>query len=170
MSDNMDRLKNLLSIVWQMSSLDPTIIPKWQQDSINKQSGLMSPSDLLLAYRNLSNQGGYTPPTKGSAIIPDSLRNILKQAAGAAGVPASWADSPALANILEHESSFNPNAKNPHSTAYGLFQFLDSTWRGTGVQKTSDPLWQSIAGLRYIANRYGNPENAWNFWQSHRWY
>lgn len=32
--------------------------------------------------------------------------------------------------VIAHESGGNPRAENPHSTASGLFQFLDSTWRG----------------------------------------
>jgi hypothetical protein len=30
--------------------------------------------------------------------------------------------------ISKHESGLNPYAKNPYSTASGIFQFLDSTW------------------------------------------
>lgn len=37
---------------------------------------------------------------------------------------------PALASIIIFcESSWNPEAKNPHSTAKGLFQFTDGTWK-----------------------------------------
>jgi len=49
-------------------------------------------------------------------------------------------------------------------------QFLDSTWKGTGVAKTSDPEQQFIGGFRYIQQRYGSPEAAWAFWQKHHWY
>lgn len=31
--------------------------------------------------------------------------------------------------IVHRESRFNPNARNPHSTAWGLYQFLRGTWR-----------------------------------------
>ena len=34
-----------------------------------------------------------------------------------------------LYEIVRCESGFNPVAKNPKSTAYGLCQFLDSTWK-----------------------------------------
>lgn len=38
--------------------------------------------------------------------------------------------SPALlASIAKRESSFDPNAKNPSSSASGLFQFLNGTWK-----------------------------------------
>lgn len=32
-------------------------------------------------------------------------------------------------NIIQVESGWNPNAKNPESTASGLFQFIASTWQ-----------------------------------------
>lgn len=31
--------------------------------------------------------------------------------------------------VMAHESHGNPRAENPRSTASGLFQFLDGTWR-----------------------------------------
>lgn len=40
--------------------------------------------------------------------------------------------SPAtMLSIAKRESSFNPNARNPNSTAGGLFQFIDGTWSST---------------------------------------
>ena len=79
---------------------------------------------------------------------------------------------PSLRNLVMHESGFDNLAQNPTSSAYGLFQFLDSTWAGTGVRKTSDPWKQTQAGLKYISNRYGGPNKAWNFWQGNNphWY
>jgi SLT domain-containing protein len=76
----------------------------------------------------------------------------------------------ALHNIIQAESGGNCKAQNPHSTAYGLFQFLDSTWKGTGIAKTSNCELQMIAGKRYIQQRYGTAVEAWKFWQLHRWY
>jgi SLT domain-containing protein len=75
-----------------------------------------------------------------------------------------------LAEILSHESSFSSTAQNPSSTAYGLFQFLDSTWATVGATKTSDPYLQCVAGLKYIKQRYGDPDKAWAFWAQHHWY
>lgn len=105
-----------------------------------------------------------------SAKIPDKLKEIIKRALKADGLPESWADSPGLAEILSHESSFSSTAQNPTSTAYGLFQFLDSTWATVGAKKTSDPYLQCVAGLKYIHDRYGNPDKAWAFWSAHHWY
>ncbi len=75
-----------------------------------------------------------------------------------------------LVELLNRESSWNPAADNPSSTAYGLFQFLDSTWAGTGYQRSSDPRIQTLAGLQYILNRYGSPSQALAFHNSHNWY
>lgn len=73
-------------------------------------------------------------------------------------------------SIIERESSWNPKNQNPTSTAYGLGQFLNSTWQGTGYTKTDDPQKQIMATIEYISQRYGTPKDAWKFWQSARYY
>jgi hypothetical protein len=75
-----------------------------------------------------------------------------------------------LENLWGKESGWNPTAQNPTSTAYGIPQFLDSTWAGTGIAKTSDGYRQIDAGLIYIENRYGAPCAAWGHSQAHNWY
>jgi hypothetical protein len=75
-----------------------------------------------------------------------------------------------LENLWGKESGWNPNAQNPSSTAYGIPQFLDSTWAGTGIAKTSDGYRQIDAGLIYIDERYGSPCGAWSHSQSTGWY
>jgi hypothetical protein len=75
-----------------------------------------------------------------------------------------------LEKLWGKESGWNPNAQNPTSTAYGIPQFLDSTWAGTGIAKTSDGYRQIDAGLIYIDSRYGAPCGAWNHSQSTGWY
>ena len=75
-----------------------------------------------------------------------------------------------LESLWGKESGWNPDAQNPTSTAYGIPQFLDSTWAGTGIAKTSDGYRQIDAGLIYINNRYGSPCGAWAHSQSTGWY
>ena len=75
-----------------------------------------------------------------------------------------------LENLWGKESGWNPNAQNPSSSAYGIPQFLDSTWAGTGIAKTSDGYRQIDAGLIYIDSRYGSPCGAWGHSQSTGWY
>lgn len=74
--------------------------------------------------------------------------------------------------LVARESSFNPNAKNPKSSAAGLFQFLDSTRKNYGGNKVdwSDPYQQTMAGIKYVKDRYGTPEKALAFWDKNKWY
>lgn len=78
----------------------------------------------------------------------------------------------AATRLIMGESGFNNMAQNPTSTAFGMFQFLNPTWGGYGIPKTSDPTQQAIAGGRYIAARYGSPIGAWGAWSSRspHWY
>lgn len=117
--------------------------------------------------------GGQGLPTGAAAAMPAGLtgnKGVVYSAMLQAGFPASeWG---ALQNLLNGESGFQNNVKNPSSTAYGMFQFLDSTWATVGGSKTSDPALQAQYGLQYIRQRYGSPSAAWAFWQSQspHWY
>lgn len=104
----------------------------------------------------------------GSEGADGNLKQLVKAIAARYGWDGGdqWK---ALDALIQKESSWNPNAQNPHSTAYGLFQFLDSTWAGYGP-KTSNPSLQTEYGLRYIKNRYTNPVLAWAFHRAHNWY
>jgi hypothetical protein len=75
-----------------------------------------------------------------------------------------------LEKLWGKESGWNPNAQNPTSTAYGIPQFLNSTWASTGIAKTSDGYRQIDAGLIYIDSRYGSPCGAWAHSLSTGWY
>jgi hypothetical protein len=57
-----------------------------------------------------------------------------------------------LEQLWTRESQWNPKAKNPKSSAYGIPQLLKL--------KTTDPYKQIDAGLKYIAHRYGTPCKA----------
>ncbi len=75
-----------------------------------------------------------------------------------------------LENLWGRESGWNPDAQNPSSTAYGIPQFLDSTWAGTGIAKTSNGFRQIDAGLIYLDSRYGSPCGGWAHSQATGWY
>lgn len=72
--------------------------------------------------------------------------------------------------LINAESKWNPEAKNPKSTAYGLGQFLNSTWGSVGMEKTNDPEKQIEAAVFYIQDRYGDPIKAWRYWQKNYFY
>lgn len=61
----------------------------------------------------------------------------------------STADRATLLAIAHFESRFNPRAKNPHSSAYGIFQIIDATWLGLGFSKLQrrDPVLQILGGM-----------------------
>jgi hypothetical protein len=102
---------------------------------------------------------------RGGPIV-DLAKNMAAQMGW---VGSQWQ---ALYQLVAHESGWNPSAQNPTSTAYGLFQFLNSTWAGSGFSKSSNPAVQIAAGLNYIKQAYGSPATAWSAWQSRspHWY
>jgi hypothetical protein len=75
--------------------------------------------------------------------------------------------------VMACESRGNPNAKNPSSSATGLFQFLDGTWAwmsvmsGWGGYSRLDPE-ANTAVAAYLMNfsiRSGHPGGAWGHWE-----
>lgn len=104
----------------------------------------------------------------GSAAVRRVGQRLAAQAGwGSAG---EWQ---ALDALWTHESGWNPAAKNPTSTAFGIPQFLKSTASAYGLAYGSvDPVAQIKAGLKYIRDVYGDPINAWRLWQSRspHWY
>lgn len=118
---------------------------------------------------------GFITPASGS--ISGGPPSAVKALVRAMMARFGWGDSEwgSLEQLVQHESGWNPNAQNPTSTASGLFQFLDSTWRNYGHDYPNfprDPATQAQAGLSYIKSRYGSPSAAWSFWnrQSPHWY
>jgi hypothetical protein len=75
-----------------------------------------------------------------------------------------------LSSVWIRESHFNPLAHNKGSGAFGIAQFLPSTWGNYKVAKTAEAKLQIQYGLRYIDKRYGSACGAWKFWQKHGWY
>ena len=84
-------------------------------------------------------------------------------------VPAGqWA---AFDAIISHESSWNPRAVNASSGAYGLAQALPgSKMASAGADWRTNPATQIKWTLSYMNQRYGSPNAAWAFWQTHHWY
>jgi hypothetical protein len=128
----------------------------------------VSRANPLLPRPSSSPVGGGGGPVPGVRGDRASIAAMVREMAAARG----WtgAEAEALHRLIMKESGYNNTAQNPRSTAYGIFQFLDRTWGGYGVPKTSDPRAQTEAGLRYIAARYGSPSRALQFHQSRGWY
>lgn len=113
--------------------------------------------------------GGHS---RGSTAIPGGLEGIKALAARLAAKKHGWDGGQwdALQELVQRESSWNPQADNPESTAYGLFQFLDSTRDNYGIGLDASPKQQILAGLRYVKDRYSSPTKALEFHSSHGWY
>ena len=109
-----------------------------------------------------------TAPAARSQTRGGSSRDLGRRAVQARGWSSEqWT---CLDSLWARESGWRASADNPTSTAYGIAQFLDSTWAGTGITRTSDPARQIEAGLRYVKARYGTPCGAWSHSQSTGWY
>lgn len=81
----------------------------------------------------------------------------------------------AEAELIMRESSGRPTAKNPNSSARGLWQGLDgirAKYCGmVGVDPNTVVPEEQVACMRvYIQHRYGTADKALAFWQENRWY
>jgi hypothetical protein len=117
-----------------------------------------------------SSPAGVSSAKAGSTPQSGDPRAYAKGRMAAYGWGANqWAS---LDTLWQHESGWKSTAQNPVSTAYGIAQFLNSTWKDYGYKKSADPHIQIDAGMKYIKSRYGTPAIAWNKWQarSPHWY
>lgn len=119
-------------------------------------------------------QSTVPAPTSGDPAKTGPNRDRVKHALKAFG----WSDGPewAAAEWIKNKESGpdwnNTKAQNPNSTAYGLFQFLDSTWGTVGMSKTDDPFLQGVAFGKYIkgTEKYGTPSKAQSHHEAQGWY
>jgi hypothetical protein len=89
-----------------------------------------------------------------------SVEEKIKAAAAAKGIPADLA-----LRIAGAESSYTTNAKNPRSTAGGLFQVIDDTWKRYGgapgkkydvdenIRVGTDIIADNMGRMRKVLNR-----------------
>ena len=82
----------------------------------------------------------------------------------------SMAEWKCLNSLWQSESHFNPKALNMSSHAFGIAQFLPTTWSNYKITKTPSAQLQIKYGLRYIKVRYGTACQAQNFHLAHGWY
>lgn len=102
---------------------------------------------------------------------PEDVKSAVKKALSARGwdTGAEW---DTIDFIVSHESNWDPNAVNPSSGAFGLFQLnpASGTLQQYMPDKSTDPAVQAEAGARYIEDRYGSPVKAQAFWEANHWY
>ena len=115
---------------------------------------------------------GSTPApaaNPGAGTDPDSAKAIARSMMASHG----WGDSEfsCLESLWTRESSWNYQAENASSGAYGIPQALP----GTKMSEVADdwatnPTTQITWGLNYISGRYGTPCSAWAHSESVGWY
>lgn len=142
------------------------------QDATTGTPGATSPSFEDAGADAAFSMGGEVPATDEGRSAGGAKTELQQYAAQKLmeGGMNDAAEIDALVSLWDKESGWNPQAQNPTSTAYGIAQFLNGTWQGTGYQKTSDPYQQIDAGLAYIKARYGSPSKALNFHLQNNWY
>ena len=75
-----------------------------------------------------------------------------------------------LAKLLGKESAWKASAKNPTSSAKGIGQLIDATYRNLGMKHSQASVPQLVATLAYIHRRHKTPCNAWSFFKRENWY
>lgn len=131
---------------------------------------------------------GIAPVATGTALANQTIGKLVTAAYGWAPSqsPAQWND---LVLLWTQESSWDNNAANPGTGAYGIAQALGhgkgsatqgsvtNEYGGYGVSdamakaaNSGDPASQITWGLQYIKQTYGSPSAAWGHEQSANWY
>ena len=75
-------------------------------------------------------------------------------------------------NALMSKESAWQDKKNPISTASGVGQLLDGTYRNLGMKRSKSTVAQTIASLAYIGRKYGSsgPCGAWEHFKRKNYY
>lgn len=104
--------------------------------------------------------------------IPESISNDPIKAYAYQRIAISFNETQwsSFNNLITKESRWRCNAQNPNSSAYGLGQLLNSTWKLTNYEKSSDCYKQIEATIEYVRDTYKNPDNAWSYWQKNQNY
>ena len=111
--------------------------------------------------------------------IADVGEQISKGAAYAKGQTwatlngLSTAERNAMNYIVKRESSWNPKAQNPRSTASGLPQMINSTARAYlgGAPAKKFGVFKQLDGMKkYVHSRYGGWGGALSYWQRNKHY
>jgi hypothetical protein len=112
-----------------------------------------------------SNAGSRAPKN-----VKSSVTLGKKMAAEYGWTGGQWS---ALYKLWTNESGWRWWADNPSSDAYGIPQALPGSKMGSeGSDWKTNPATQIGWGLKYIKGRYGSPQKALSFWNSHNphWY
>lgn len=127
---------------------------QWMKDNISKVAGFVS--DAWDGAKEMVVNG--TAKAQGRAW---ALKNGIRG--------EQWK---AVDYIISRESSWNPKAQNPRSTAAGLPQLIAANQRHYGVYPIrQQSVWKQLdAFMKYVTERFGGVLQARDFWKSHHYY
>jgi hypothetical protein len=98
------------------------------------------------------------------------VQDIISQTAARYGI-----DPAAMLRIAQLESGLRPDARNPNSSAAGLFQFINSTWKQYGQGDPLDPSANADAAGRYLTDvsrhlqsSLGRAPTPWELYLGHQ--
>lgn len=100
----------------------------------------------------------------GTKKVPENVNDAIKKASDKVGIDYGY-----MMAMGEQESGFRPGAKAPTSTASGLYQFTDGTWKmmvnkypeyGYGIGDKADPEAQATMAALYAKENKTGIEQA----------
>jgi uncharacterized protein YabE (DUF348 family) len=126
---------------------------------VHYQNGVEQGRDLLSQAVTLQPVTEVTQVGTKIDYSADPVQLGQEMAAGRGWVGGQWT---ALYQLWEHESGWDPSSTDFSSGACGIPQ-ADPCSKLTDKSVAGQISW----GLSYIAGKYGNPANAYAYWQSH---
>lgn len=100
---------------------------------------------------SLPDAKGSAPSAKSSSGGGGEIESLLRNKAAEYDI-----DPDLFVSLAKRESGLRPDAKNPGSTAGGLFQFIDGTWNRYGNKKDKfDPEANADAAARMLRDHLG---------------
>ncbi len=160
-------MSSLMELLLSQPSLAQQVLPMVAKTQQYQPSG-MGEGRLNPSFQK------YQPPTQPQTpSMPQVGANVNDWEARAQKMaynrynytPQDWAE---LQYIIGHESSWDPNAVNPTSGAYGIPQILPAAHPDANLQ--NDPMGQLHWLFSYLQDRYGGVDAAYQHKLSTGWY
>ena len=133
-----------------LNTINPDLV------SMKNPNGLNCSATTTSTVKTQSETTSTTTKTSSSVAVSGTVKQrieqynaTIKEASQKYNVPENI-----IKAVIDIESSGNPNAKNPNSTATGLMQLLAGTAKGLGVTNAKDPTQSIMGGTNYLSQMY----------------
>lgn len=142
----------------------PSDLETWKLEWVQEVAVAGLSVELLTEYRSMMDRHPIFLPAESRSTVQTRSRVLLPAVERWRPLVAVWwpetVIDEALA-VMQCESRGDPAAKNPRSTASGLFQFLRGWWSGDWGYPAFDPF-DPEANIRAGAWLYG--QSGWSPW------